>query len=56
MMIHEPHAPSFTTALIGTVLSISPMRVPEAWRLEAVWDREVRDGGYGRSRPRKGRS
>ena len=39
-----------------TVLSISPMRVPEAWRLGAVWDREVRDGGYGRSSPRKERS
>ena len=35
------------------MLSISPMRVSEAWRLEVVWDREVRDGGYGRSRPRK---
>lgn len=23
------------------------MRVPEAWRLEEVWDREVRDGGKG---------
>ena len=34
----------------------SPMRVSEAWRVEAVWDREVRDGGYGRSRPRKERS
>ena len=45
-----------TSASIGTVLSISPMRVPEAWRVEAVWDREARDGGYGRSRPRKERS
>ena len=24
--------------------------------MEAVWDRKVRDGGYGQSRPRKGRS
>jgi len=38
-----------------TVLSISPMRVSEAWRLGAVWDREVLDGGYGRSRARKER-
>ena len=44
-----------TIAFPGTVLSISPTRVSEAWRVEAVWDREVRDGGYGRSRPRKER-
>ena len=31
------------------------MRVSEAWRLEAVWDKEVRDGGYGRSGRRKER-
>ena len=24
--------------------------------MEAVWDRKVRDGGYGQSRPRKERS
>ena len=39
-------------ASTGTVLSINPMRVSEAWRVEAVWGREARDGGYGRSRPR----
>lgn len=39
----------------GTVRSISPMRVSEAGRLEAVWDREARDGGYGRSRRREER-
>ncbi|MCR4826468.1 MAG: hypothetical protein K5882_05900 [Bacteroidales bacterium] len=40
----------FTSASTGTALSISLMRV------EAVWDRETRDGGYGRSRRRKERS
>lgn len=45
-----------TIASTGTVPSISPMRVLEAWRLEVVWDRETRDGGYGRSRRRKERS
>ena len=38
-----------TSASIGTVLSINPMRV------QAVWDREACDGVYGRSRPRKER-
>ena len=33
-----------TISSTGTVLSISPMRVSEAWRLEAVWDK----GGAGR--------
>ncbi len=52
-MRHHSTPPTISSP--GTVLSISPMRVPEAWRLEAVWDRVVRDGGYGRSRPRKER-
>ena len=39
------HLYSLTTASTGTALSISPMRVPAVWRLEAVWDREARDGG-----------
>ena len=50
------HSTPLTIASPGTVLSISPMRVLEAWRVGAVRDREVRDGGYGRSRPRKERS
>jgi hypothetical protein len=36
MMIYEPHAPSSTTASIGTVLSISPMLVGVEWRLTPV--------------------
>ena len=50
------HSTPHTIASTGTVLSVSQMRVSEAWRLEAVWDREARDGGYERSRPRKERS
>ena len=50
------HSTPPTIASIGTVLSISPMRVSEAWRVEVVWDREMRDGGYGRSRRREERS
>ena len=45
-----------TSASTGTVLSISRMRMPEAWRVEAVWDREARDGGYGRSGRRNERA
>jgi hypothetical protein len=33
MMIHEPHAPSFTAASTDTVLSISLMLVEAVWRL-----------------------
>ncbi len=36
MTIHEPHAPSSTTASTGTMLSISPMRVSVEWRLTPV--------------------
>ena len=50
------HIIPHSIASTGTVLSIKPMRVPEAWRLGAVWDREARDGGHGRSRARKKRS
>ena len=49
------HIIPHSIASTDTVLSISSMRVPEAWRVEAVWDKEARDGGYGRSRPRKER-
>lgn len=46
------HSTPPTIASPGTVLSTSSMRVPEAWRVGAVWGREARDVGYGRSRPR----
>ena len=36
MTIHEPHAPSSTTASTNTVQSISPMRVEVAWRWRPV--------------------
>ena len=33
------HSTPPTIASPGTLQSISPMRVSEAWRLEAVWDK-----------------